>query len=228
MSRNGAASPRIQRNRNGRIDPAAMRDLLHLYFVMGSVNCRLEPGTVLAEAIAGGVTMFQFREKGLGALVGEDQRILGARLRDICRAHGIPFIVNDDVKLALELDADGVHIGQEDGDARLVRSKIGDRILGISTHDVGEVRRAIADGADYVGVGPMFPTSTKQDAREVCGPAMIERIRAEYPQFPLVGIGGIKVDNIADVRRAGADGAAVISAISDAPDPRVAAERLAQ
>lgn len=140
---------------------------------------------------------------------------------------GIPFIVNDDVDLALELDADGVHIGQEDGDARAVREKIGARILGISAHDVEEVRRAVDDGADYVGVGPMYPTSTKPDTRAVCGPEMVKAIRAQFPHFPLVAIGGIKADNIADVLASGADGAAVITAISDSNDPRLAAQQLA-
>ena len=210
----------------GRIDPEKMRRALRFYFVMGSVNCQLRPESVLKEAIAGGVTLFQFREKGDAAKTGRDKLELGAALRDICRASGIPFIVNDNVDLALELDADGVHIGQEDEDARVVRRRIGNRILGVSTHDVTEVRHAIACGADYVGVGPMYPTATKTDTRSVRGPRMVEAIRAEHADVPLVAIGGIKADHVGPVMSAGADGVAVISAVSCSLDPRAAATGL--
>jgi len=100
-----------------------LRKLLKVYFIMGSVNCKKNPLDVLEEAIAGGITIFQYREKGTGALTGEDKLKLGKELQKICQKHQIPFIVNDDVDLALKLDADGVHIGQEDESAEIVRQK---------------------------------------------------------------------------------------------------------
>jgi thiamine-phosphate pyrophosphorylase len=193
---------------------------------MGSVNCSKDPAAVLNEAIDGGITMFQFREKGSGALAGQEKWELGKRLRDICRQRGIPFLVNDDVELALELDADGVHIGQEDDPLPKVRERIGRKIIGVSAHDVPEARKAMAEGADYIGVGPMYPTATKSDAREVAGPSMIELMRRSGITLPLVGIGGIDLNNASAVMKAGADGIAVISAISRAASCSAAAKNL--
>jgi thiamine-phosphate pyrophosphorylase len=192
------------------------RNHLTLYFVMGSANCKEDPRSVLHQAIAGGITMFQFREKGIGALTGEAKYKLAKDLHAICREHGIPFIVNDDVQLALELDADGVHIGQEDGDVEAVRKMIGDKLLGVSTHTVEEAKRAFVEGADYIGVGPMYPTKTKEDIQVVRGPIVIEEIRNACVTGPLVAIGGIQQGNIAPIAQAGADGIAVISAITHA------------
>jgi thiamine-phosphate pyrophosphorylase len=149
---------------------------------------------------------------------------LGRQLRAVCREHGIPFIVNDRVDLALILDADGVHIGQEDLPVPDVRRIIGSRLLGVSTETVEEARRAVAEGADYLGVGPMFATSTKPDAGDPIGPSAITRIRREIgAEIPLVGIGGVTPERAPEVLAAGADGVAVISAISRAASPVEAA-----
>ncbi|MGO0059033.1 thiamine phosphate synthase [Brevibacillus fluminis] len=196
---------------------------------MGSRNCEnRRPEDVLREAIAGGITLFQFREKGDCALEGTAKLELGRRLFTICREHGIPFIVNDDVELMLALDADGLHIGQEDGSARAMRNRIGDKILGISAHDLYEARAALADGADYLGVGPMYETQTKPDIREVRGPDVIREIRGAGIACPIVGIGGITHGKAAPVIAAGANGIAVISAISQAIHPKEAAKKLMQ
>lgn len=204
-----------------------IRPQLALYLVMGSMNCRLPPEEVLTAAIKGGVTMFQYREKGAGALQGDDKLALGRRLRTICFTCGVPFIVNDDVAIALTLDADGVHIGQEDGSVQEAREKLGfDRWLGVSAHNVLEAAQAAASGADYLGVGPMFPTTTKLDCREVQGPSAIAEIRKQLPAMPIVGIGGITAANRWEVLDAGADGVAVVSAISQDKDPEAAARRL--
>jgi thiamine-phosphate pyrophosphorylase len=204
-----------------------LRKALRLYLVMGSPNCGgADPYAVLEAAIAGGITMFQFREKGAGALLGAAKLELGARLRRLCAQHAIPFIVNDDEGLALELEADGIHIGQEDAPAADIRQRLKNMIVGVSAHDLAEARSALAEGADYLGVGPQYATRTKLDAREVQGPAVIQRIRAGGIRLPLVGIGGIDATNACHVIGAGADGVAVVSAIASAHSPREAAGEL--
>ncbi|WP_042200701.1 thiamine phosphate synthase [Paenibacillus camerounensis] len=204
-----------------------IRRVLKLYFIMGSANCRLSPAETLTQAINGGITLFQFREKGPGALTGAAAVRLGRQLQAVCRAHGIPFIVNDDIGLAETLDADGVHVGQEDEPAGSIRRRLGtDKIVGVSAHTPEEARQAIADGADYLGVGPVYPTSSKDDARAVQGTQVIEQLRLSGFGIPLVGIGGITADNVAPVIRAGADGISVISAISAAAEVKEAASRL--
>lgn len=204
-----------------------LRRQLRAYFIMGSNNCLRDPLQVLEEAIAGGITMFQYREKGSGALQGDERMELAAKLRKLCRERGVPFIVNDDVEMALALDADGVHVGQEDEAAAAVRRRIGGhRILGVSAYDAEEAVAAIRGGADYLGAGPVFATQTKEDAKAASGVGAIARIRERGIRIPLVGIGGIHAGNAADVIRAGADGVSVITAISQAEDVRGAVEAL--
>jgi len=205
----------------------SVAESLKVYFVMGSQNCYEDPIEVLRRAIQGGVTCFQYREKGSGAKMGEECLELGLHLKKVCHDHGIPFIVNDDVNLAIKLDADGVHVGQEDGFVQEVRGVIGrEKTLGVSAHNISEAEQAVAEGADYIGVGPMFHTSTKKDTEKVRGPIVVREIRDAYSSFPIVGIGGISRDNAYDVVSAGAHGVAVISAISQAADPCKAAREL--
>lgn len=211
-----------------RISTEQLQEKLRVYFIMGSNNCQKDPFAVLTEAIEGGITLFQFREKGQGALSGKEKYDFAKELQAICRMHRIPFIVNDDVELALELDADGVHIGQEDERADLVRKKIGDKILGVSAHNLEEARRAIEQGADYLGVGPIFPTSTKEDAKEAQGPSIIRFLRDNGINIPIVAIGGITHENAREVISAGADGVSVISAIASAESPFEATKQLIQ
>ncbi|MGG6431678.1 thiamine phosphate synthase [Anoxybacillus sp. D401a] len=203
-----------------------MKQKLSLYFVMGSVDCTKDPVAVLHEAIEGGITMFQFREKGKGALTGVEKYRLAEKLLERCRVHKIPFIVNDDVDLALALQADGVHVGQEDEAAERVRERIGDRYLGVSVYNLNEVKQALSARADYVGLGPIFPTVSKKDAKQACGLAMIEHIRAHEKHVPLVAIGGITQQTAKQVIEAGADGIAVISAICRAKQIREQTKRL--
>lgn len=203
-----------------------MKQKLSLYFVMGSVDCTKDPLAVLDEAIEGGITMFQFREKGKGALAGVEKYRLAEKLFERCLAHNIPFIVNDDVDLALALQADGVHVGQEDEAAERVRDRIGDRYLGVSVHNLNEVKQALSARADYVGLGPIFPTVSKKDAKQACGLAMIKHIRAHEKHVPLVAIGGITQQTAKQVIEAGADGIAVISAICRAEQIREQTKRL--
>lgn len=206
------------------------KDPLRLYFIMGSQDCPgKNPVEVLKQAIQGGITCFQFREKNSRLNLRETVE-LGKELQKICRKHNIPFIVNDRVDLALILNATGVHIGQEDLPADEVRRLIGpDRILGVSAETLEEAGQAFADGADYIGVGPMFSTSSKPDAGEPISPAAIRHIRQHLgDRYPIVGIGGITPERAPEVVGAGADGVAVISAISKAANPFGAAQQFLQ
>jgi thiamine-phosphate pyrophosphorylase len=203
-----------------------MKDLLQVYFIVGSINCPKEPADVLSEAIAGGITLFQFREKGKGALSGDEKIQLAYGLQKICQENNVPFLVNDDVDLAIMLNADGVHIGQEDESVEVVRNRIGDKILGVSAHNMKEAMLAIEQGADYLGIGPVFPTKTKEDAREAAGFTLIQELRKSGNDIPIVGIGGINPENSASVVEAGADGVSVISAISCAPSITEATRRI--
>ncbi len=201
-----------------RTTESLLRQMLSVYFIMGSNNCQKDPIEVLEEAIQGGITLFQFREKGKGALTGASKFRLAKQMQVVCKQHNIPFIVNDDVELALALDADGVHVGQEDESAEEVRKRIGNKILGVSAHNLEEARQAVRQGADYLGVGPIFATQTKEDAKAAQGPEVIKELRQNGIAIPIVGIGGIHSGNAASVIKAGADGVSVISAISLAPD----------
>jgi len=208
------------------MDQDKVRAALRVYFIAGSQDCRQDPVEVLKEALTGGITMFQFREKGKTARTGEQKLQLAKELQALCQSHGVPFIVNDDLELAIALDADGVHVGQEDEPASVVRERIGPhKILGVSAHTVQEARLAIADGADYIGVGPIFPTQSKADAKEVKGPEGITEFRREGIQLPIVGIGGITLENAHLVMKAGADGVSVISAITHANSIEESAKR---
>jgi len=209
-----------------RISQDRLKDILSLYFIMGSNNTKKRPGVVLEEALRGGVTCFQFREKGMGALVGTEKYALAEELLHICQQARVPFIVNDDIDLALAINADGIHIGQEDEPVSLVREKIGDKILGVSVHTIREANLAIEQGADYFGVGPIYPTKSKDDAKAVQGVKIIQDLRAQGFTIPIVGIGGITADNAGEVIRAGADGVSVISAISFDDYPESAAAKL--
>jgi len=174
-------------------------------------------------AIAGGVSALQFRRKG-----GEraEKLSLGRELQELCAQACIPFIVNDDLSLALELDADGLHLGQDDGDPAEARRQLGPhRLLGISTHDLDEALAAQAAGADYIGFGAMFPTRSKE-IRHLAGPEGLAAVRDQI-KIPLVAIGGITRNNVARVIDSGADAVAVISAVLENRDPAAAAAELA-
>ena len=188
-----------------------------LYVILDrTVAAGRDLGELLDAVIAGGARMVQLREKTWpsGRLLP-----LAERLRARCREAGVTFVMNDRVDLAVAVEADGVHLGQDDLPPRLARPLLRPgMILGVSTHSVEQAHRAQADGADYVAVGAMFPTGTKPDF-ELVGPALVRAVRGEI-RVPLVGIGGITPDNAGQVIAAGADGVAVISAVCAAADPR--------
>ncbi len=174
-------------------------------------------------AIPGGVTALQFRHKGKDPV---EKMHLGTELKQLCRDAGIPFIVNDDLQLALELDADGLHLGQGDGDPLEARQGIGtNRLLGISTHTPDEALAAQAAGADYIGFGAMFPSRSK-DIQHLAGPEGLAAIR-NLVHIPVVAIGGITRFNACRVIDSGADALAVISAVLESRDPGLATRELA-
>ena len=166
---------------------------LQLYFIMGTLNIgERDPLSVLEDALKGGITAFQLREKGEGARVGDELKELALHCKALCEEYKVPFIVNDDVDLALEVDADGVHIGQDDGVVSEVRRKsVLDKVLGVSTHSLDEALAATDAGANYVGVGPLFDTNSKENAGSAIGTELVKEIVAQLPGLPVVGIGGI-------------------------------------
>jgi thiamine-phosphate pyrophosphorylase len=169
---------------------------------------------LLDAVLAGGCRLVQLREKTMPL---DELLALARHLARQCREADARFIVNDRADLALACGADGLHVGQDDLPAREARALLRPgMILGVSTHDPEQARRATADGADYVAVGSIFPTTTKAD--------LIRRIRPEG-SVPLVGIGGITPDNASAVLGAGADGVAVISAVCAAADPEASTRR---
>lgn len=177
---------------------------------------------VVEESLDGGVTMVQLREKQLeeGAFLEEAKE-----LQVLCRQRHIPFLVNDNVDIALAMDADGVHVGQSDMEALDVRRKLGpDKIIGVSAQTVEQALLAQAHGADYLGVGAVFPTGSKDDAVEV--PFETLKAICQAVSIPVVAIGGISKANVEKLSGSGICGVAVISAIYGAPDIEKAAREL--
>lgn len=191
-----------------------MENYLRKYFIMGSQNCTRDPEQILQEAIDAGITAFQFREKGEGSLYGQAKIELGKRLRELCLKANIPFFINDDVELAPLLSVDGIHVGQDDRKIDEIRKEFPDLLLGLSISNVKELENSPLHLVDYVGAGPVFATKTKDDAKAAVGLEWITYIRNNYPDLPIVGIGGIDTSNARQVIEAGADGVSVISVIT--------------
>jgi len=169
---------------------------------------------VLRDLLAGGARFLQLRVKALSANEFFD---LARRARTETRSYGCKLIINDRVDVALACDADGVHLGQEDLPLAVGRKLIGDRIVGISTHDLDQAREAEQNGADYIGFGPTFGTSTKDTGYTARGVEMLRQIRGRV-NLPIVAIGGINEQNVQQVWQAGANSAAIISDILRAED----------
>lgn len=174
---------------------------------------RWSEGTTLYEqveqALQGGVSTLQLREKNLS-----DEEFLkeAMEIKELCKKYNVPLIINDNVDVAIKCGADGVHVGQEDMEASKVREKVGrDMIIGVSAHNVEEARKAVSNGADYLGVGAVFNTSTKDDV-DVLKKETLKEICLAV-DVPVVAIGGINQDNILELKGTGVDGVAVVSAI---------------
>jgi len=164
---------------------------------------------IAEKALLGGVRFIQYREKQLSK---RESYKIAQQLREITRKYNAVLIINDDVDIAMAVDADGINLGQEDFPVQTARKILGnDKIIGLSTHSLKEAEEAQDSGADYIAIGPIFRSTTK-DVREPLGADIIKEIK-KISRLPVIAIGGINEDNIADVMKAGADGAAVISAI---------------
>ena len=170
---------------------------------------------VCRSVLENGATFLQIREKDLDEASFEQE---AQALKTLCAEYKVPFVVNDSVEIALDIDADGVHVGQSDIKGRDIRAMLGpDKILGISAGTVAEAQAAEKAGADYIGVGAVFPTGTKKDARRMT----VEQLRtiAESVSIPVVAIGGISLDNILELKGSHIDGVSVVSAIFGAENP---------
>ena len=176
----------------------------------------------LKKAILGGVTTIQLREKNLS---NEEFISIAKEVKKVCQNYHIPFIINDNLEVALAINSDGIHIGQNDIPASIVRKQIGpNKILGVSVHNLKEAFQAKIDGADYVGVGAIFSTETKNDATNVTLDSL-KKI-CDNIDLPVVAIGGINLDNISKLKNINIAGIAVVSAIMKANDITAASGQL--
>lgn len=178
---------------------------------------------VAREAIEGGASVIQLRDKTASTRTLIDE---GQALRVLTRERGVLLIVNDRLDVALACDADGLHVGQDDMPVGLARRLLGsERILGVSAGNLEEAEEAVTGGADYLGIGPIYSTLTKQDAGPATGVDLLRQLVARYPT-PLVAIGGITTENVAEIIYAGATGVAVITAVANAENIVLAAREL--
>ncbi|GAA7383001.1 thiamine phosphate synthase [Helicobacter pylori] len=211
-------------------------DCLKLMFVAGSQDfCHIKGGKndrinalldALELALQSKITAFQFRQKGDLALQDPIEiKQLALECQKLCQKYGVPFIVNDEVKLALELKADGVHVGQEDMAIEEVMTLCKKhQFIGLSVNTLEQALKARhLDGVAYLGVGPIFPTQSKKD-KQVVGMELLKKIKDSVVKKPLIAIGGITTDNALKLRECG--GIAVISAIAQAKDKALAVEKL--
>lgn len=204
------------------ISSRARLETCRLYLLAGERDCPQGFERTIREAVAGGVDIVQLREKG-----GDDAQLLrrARQAREWTRAAGALLIVNDRPDVAVLADADGVHVGQEDLSCREARRIVGgERLVGVSTHSIEQARQAVLEGADYLGVGPVFPSETKEFAN-LAGPEFVREVAVEI-SLPWFAIGGISESNMPDLLAAGASRVAVSRAICGANEIRTAAEAL--
>ena len=193
---------------------------LRLYFIAGTQDIHDGESIeqVLAEAINSGITCFQYREKGLNSLNDHQARLAQAkRLQLLCQSADIPFVVNDDVDLAIEIGADAIHVGQSDKPiAETIQlAKQYKMDVGLSVNTLEQLHTASQiEGLSYVGIGPIFPTNSKSDAEAPIGIDELARRAALYPELPKVAIGGIQINNAKEVLETDINGIAVISAVT--------------
>jgi thiamine-phosphate pyrophosphorylase len=196
---------------------------MRLYVITGDRGGEVETARIVEAALEGGADVIQLRKKTTPML---EQYRLALALRILTREHEALLIINDHADLAIAADADGVHLGQDDLPPDAVRTLPGfeGRLIGRSTHSLAQAQLAVHEGVDYVAVGPVHPTPTKE-GRPAVGTALVSRV-AGIIDRPFVAVGGIDHDNAARVVEAGARAIAVVRAVYDAPDPAEAARRL--
>ena len=213
----------------GHIKMNKMKTILSVYFIAGTQDVRHLSGdpaqnllSVLKQALEAGITCFQFRDKGEHSLANQPiaQKVLAQQCQASCRAFNVPFVINDDVALALELAADGVHVGQGDMSIETVLARTqGKMFVGLSTHSLVQAQLAQANPhIDYIGVGPIFPTQSKKDQDPAVGLDFVAYLRQAGITKPIVAIGGVNAESAPRLLGDGADGVAVISAIAQASD----------
>ncbi len=183
-------------------------------FSPGSLCRDKDPVSIVEAEIKGGADVIQLREKGKSKRYILE---LGFKIRELTQKHNILFIVNDDIDIALILDADGVHLGQDDIPIEYARLLMKDKLIGISTHSMKQVEDAIKEGADYIGFGPIFETNTKNKREKIVGVKLLEKLKY-ICSIPYVAIGGIGINNIEHIVNAGCRRVAVISDIICATD----------
>ena len=197
-----------------------------VYAIVDPACCGGRPVSEVAEdLLRGGAAVLQLRVKE--PLPDRELVGLARALAAQCRGARRPFVVNDRADIARIVGADGLHLGQDDVSVEEARRVVGSMPIGVSTHDEAQVERAIASGADLIGFGPVFATTTKERPDPVVGVEALRRVCAASP-VPVVAIGGITLDNVAEVARAGAPLAAAISALAGAPEPEAATRRFAE
>lgn len=208
------------------------KEFLKRYFVAGSQNFSDLTLPEYEERIAlimqSGITAYQFREKNL-TLSFDEKQALAMRLREKARKLAVPFIVDDDVALAIAVEADGIHVGQDDMPITDVVAQVaGQMIVGLSVRNKSEMVAAQSVmGIDYLGVGPVFATTTKADAAAPLGlDGLATTLNANAKQLPTVTIGGITLEDLPALHQAGVDGVAVISLLSEAPDVRMVIDEM--
>lgn len=203
-----------------------MKKDFHLYVITGEQFHPDRPYLeVMEEAILGGADIIQLREKNK---TKKELLAMAKELRDLTRKHNVLFIVNDHIDVALAVDADGIHLGQDDLPLTEARKIMGpDKIIGISTHALAEALEAEKNGADYIGVGPVFETKSKVDVVDPVGLEYVREVVA-HTQIPFVAIGGIKLHNVEQVLEAGASRICVISAIVGAAQVKETAQAFSQ
>ena len=195
---------------------------LSLYLVTNNSEYEEKFLNIIEESLKGGVSVVQLREKKAETL---DFYNLALKVKEITQKYNVPLIINDRVDIALAIDADGVHVGQSDMPAKTARSMIGeDKILGVSAANIKEAKKAQRDSADYIGVGAVYPTNTKDDATSVPKKELKEIVKSV--DIPVVAIGGITQENAHKLNDCGIDGLSVVSAIMEAKNPKIASENL--
>lgn len=207
-------------------DPAS----LTVYLVVGSQNVNDDPNEVIRvvqEACDAGVTAVQYREKDHSKLNQAEKVALGQKIRSITKAANVPLYVDDDLPLALAIQADGLHVGQGDTPVRAIHEVAPDLLLGLSVHDLKELSASEADFAvvDYLGVGPAFATTSKEKVKEAIGPDDVLAVASKSP-LPIVAIGGIHEENCQELAELPIAGVAVISAITASDDIQRSVQKL--
>ena len=192
------------------------KKILSRYFVMGTQDVQSEADffSILKQALESGVTVFQYREKGKHALSSSEKERVAFQVRELTKQYGVPLIIDDDIPLAKLVNADGIHFGQEDGNPT-ENIKLADNLfVGVSVSNIAEYEKiANLSGIDYIGIGPIFKTKSKSDAKPEIGIKGLTMLN-NISYFPTVAIGGITIENIVEVLSTETNGVAVISMIS--------------